>query len=116
MSMSVIERMARIHSVAWSRLPSGQYYVEWTQDGVREFRTFRTAGAAEGLVRWLDTTGQAASAAEVRIAERALRDLEQTVEQVERHEAEGALEDLETTMTELGYRRGAVPVKRYRRK
>lgn len=113
--MSFLERLVRVSQVGWYRAGRG-YVVTWTQDGVQEIRTFRTAGVAQSYAMWLDTTGQQASVAEVRAAESALRDLEATAEQVERHEAERALEDLERTMTELGYRRGSVPVKRHRRR
>lgn len=97
--MSVVERMARVRNVAWSRAPHGKgYWVSFELDGVPEIRTFRTARAASGFALFLDASGKQATSAELRAAEDALRDLEATVEGIEREQAFESLADLERTM------------------
>ena len=105
--MTFAERMVRVQNVAWSRLPNGNYYVEWTQDGVREFRTFQTAGAAHGLAEWLDTSGQQASVSDIREADRAMHDLEQTVVMISHEEAEKRLDELRELGVPIASKRAA---------
>ena len=79
--MPFIERMARISGVAWSRKPTGGYWVMWEQDGLLETADFDSAYGAQSFAAWLDTTGQQPTVREVKDMEKAFRELEEAVEE-----------------------------------
>ncbi len=95
--MPYIERMVRVSDVAWGRDPSGDYWVQWDQDGERKVETFKTVYSAEKFADWLDTTKSQPTAADVRATEKALRELEEDVFEVDEPERE-ALRELGVPM------------------
>ena len=78
-----LDRMVHIRDVAWGHSTAG-YWVEWEEDGKRQIAYFKLARNAERFTRWLDTAKRTLlTKREVLAAHRALRDMEDTLAEIE---------------------------------